>query len=124
MKTARFHCALFAGKTIIHRYGPRKVKLTFQKQPQPAIKKIHYFQRLLDSQNKQRKVSEKKVTISEKAQEASYLVAELIAQKMKSRATAESLVTPACKTIARTTIGKGAQTEIDRVPVSDNTKGA
>jgi hypothetical protein len=41
------------------------------------------LQRLLDSQNKQCKISEKKVTISEKAQEASYLVAQVIAQKMK-----------------------------------------
>jgi hypothetical protein len=53
-------------------------------------KKIYYLQQLLDSQNKQRKVFEEKVTISEKVQEASYLVAELIAQKMKSHTIAEA----------------------------------
>jgi hypothetical protein len=44
-------------------------------------KTIDYVQRLLDSQGKQRKYSEKKVTISEKALEASYLVTGLVAQK-------------------------------------------
>jgi hypothetical protein len=44
-------------------------------------KTIYYVQRLLDSQGKQHKVFEKKATISEKVQEASYLVAELVAQK-------------------------------------------
>jgi hypothetical protein len=42
-----------------------------------------YFKRLLDSQNKQSKGLVNKVTASEKAQETSYLVAELIAQKGK-----------------------------------------
>jgi hypothetical protein len=42
-------------------------------------KKTDCFQGLLDSQKKQHKVLEKKVTISEEAQEASCLVAELIA---------------------------------------------
>jgi hypothetical protein len=62
-------------------------------------KTIDYFQRLSDSQGKQRKVLVKKVTTSEKAQEASYLVAELVAQKMKSHTIDESLIMPACKLI-------------------------
>jgi hypothetical protein len=45
--------------------------------------KTGYFQRLPDSQNKESKVFWKKVTVSEKAQEASYLGAELIAQRLK-----------------------------------------
>jgi hypothetical protein len=44
-------------------------------------KTIDYFQRRLDSEGKQRKFFEMKATISEKAQEASYLVAALVAQK-------------------------------------------
>jgi hypothetical protein len=75
----------------------------------------------LDPQNKQCKFFEKKVTISERAQEASYLVAELIAQKMESHTIAESLIMPACKIIVRTMIGQGDESEINKFPVSDNT---
>jgi hypothetical protein len=42
-------------------------------------KKIDSFQRLLDSRNKQRKFVDKKVTVGQKTQEASHLVAELTA---------------------------------------------
>jgi hypothetical protein len=38
-----------------------------------------------------------KVTISEKAQEASFLVAEFITQKRKSHTVGENLIMPACK---------------------------
>ncbi len=43
-------------------------------------KTVDYFRRLMDSQQKQRKIFEKKVTISYKAHEASCLVAELVAK--------------------------------------------
>ncbi len=55
-------------------------------------KTVDCFRRLLDSQQKQRRFFEKKVTISDNAQKASYLVAELVAKKMKSHTIAESLV--------------------------------
>jgi hypothetical protein len=70
---------------------------------------------------KQRKVFEKKATISEKNQEASYLVAELTAQKIKSHTIAASLMMLACKIIVRTMIGNEAESEIDEVFLSDNT---
>jgi uroporphyrinogen-III decarboxylase len=75
----------------------------------------------LDLQGTQRKVFEKKATISEMAQEASYLVAQIVAQKMKSHTIAESLIMPACKIIVKTMIGKKAESETDKVPVSNNT---
>jgi hypothetical protein len=84
-------------------------------------KKTGYFQRLLDSQNKQRKISDKKVTISEKGQEVSYLAAELIAQKIKIHTTAGSIIMPVCKITVRKMICKGVESETNRVPVSDNT---
>ena len=84
-------------------------------------KTVDYFRRLLDSQQKQRKVFKRKVTISDKAQEASYLVAELVAQKMKSHTIAESLIMPACKIIVRTMLGEEAECEVSKVPVSNNT---
>jgi hypothetical protein len=37
---------------------------------------------------------------------------------MKSHTTAESLIMPACKITGRTMIGKEAEIEIDKVPVS------
>ncbi len=55
-------------------------------------KTLDYFRRLLDSQQKQRKLFEKEVIISDGAQEASYLVVEVVAKKMKSHAIAESLI--------------------------------
>ncbi len=74
----------------------------------------------MDSQQKQRKFFEK-VTISDKAQEASYLVAELVAKKIQSYTIAESLLMPACKIIVRTMLGEEAESELSKVPVSDNT---
>ena len=84
-------------------------------------KTVDYFRRLLDSQQKLRKVFKRKVTISDKAQEASYLVAELVAKKMKSHTIAESFIMPACKIIVRTMLGEEAECEVSKVPVSDNT---
>jgi hypothetical protein len=46
-------------------------------------KSADYFTWLLESQNKQSKAFVSKVTVSEKAQEASYLVAELLPIKGK-----------------------------------------
>jgi hypothetical protein len=43
-------------------------------------KSADYFKQLLEFQNKQNKAFVSKVTVSEKAQEASYLVAEFITQ--------------------------------------------
>jgi hypothetical protein len=39
---------------------------------------------------------------------------------MKSRIIAESLMTPGCEIIGKTMIGKEAESEINKVPVSDN----
>jgi hypothetical protein len=74
----------------------------------------------MDPEKKKRKAFEKTVTISEKAQETSYLVAVLTAGKVKSHTTAESIIMRACKITARTVTGKEAESEIDKVPVSDH----
>jgi hypothetical protein len=63
----------------------------------------------------------KKVTFSEKAQEASYLVAELIAQKRKRHTVGENLVMPACKIIVSKMLGQEAVREIEKVPLSNST---
>ncbi len=65
--------------------------------------------------------SEKKVTISDKTQEPSYLVAEVFTKKMKSHTIAEALIMLACKIIVRTMLGEEAESELSKVPVSDST---
>jgi hypothetical protein len=62
-------------------------------------KNADYFKLLLESQNKKSKPFVSKVTDSENAQEASYLVAELNAQNGKSHIVGENLVMPASKIV-------------------------
>jgi hypothetical protein len=50
-----------------------------------ASKSADYFKRLLDAQSKQSKAFVSKLTVGEKAQEASYFIAELIAKKKKRK---------------------------------------
>jgi hypothetical protein len=79
-----------------------------------------YFKRLLESQNKQHKAFVSKVTVSEKAQEASYLVAELTAQKRKSYTLGENLIKPACKLTVGKMLGECAVRATDNVPLSNS----
>ena len=84
-------------------------------------KPLDYFKRLLND-NKQQKCSfEKKVKVAEKAQKASYLVAELIAKTMKPHTIAESLILPSCCAIVKTMFGAEAEKEVRKIPLSDNT---
>jgi hypothetical protein len=64
---------------------------------------------------------EKRATISEKAQVASYKVAEIIAKKMQPHTVAECVILPACKEIAKSMLGDGAGKEISLVPLSNDT---
>jgi hypothetical protein len=98
---------------------PAKLSRHFATKHSPyKIKKLIIFNDCwFTKQN--RKIFEKRV-ISEEAEEASYSVAELIAQRMKSHTAAEGLVMPACTVIVRTVLGKEAEIEIDKVTVSHN----
>ncbi len=62
-------------------------------------KTIDYFKTLLKSQYKQSTAFLNTFTVSEKSQEVSYLVAEIIAQKKKSHTVGENFIMPACKII-------------------------
>lgn len=84
-------------------------------------KPLDYFKRLLNDNKQQRLSFEKKVKVAEKAQEASYLVAELIAKNMKPHTIAESLILPSCCAIVRTMFGAEAEKEVKKIPLSDNT---
>jgi hypothetical protein len=82
----------------------------------------NYFSRLLSSEvNKKKKDMEKRATIAEKAQVASFKVAEIIAMKMQPHTIAEDLILPACKEIVKSMLGEGAEKEIPVVPLSNDT---
>ena len=48
-------------------------------------------------------------------------MAELVARKMKSHTIAETVILPVCQEIVRIMFGEGAVSEINKIPLSDNT---
>jgi hypothetical protein len=62
-------------------------------------KGAYYFKQPLESQNKQSKAFVKKVAFSEKTQEASCLVPEIIAQARRNHTVRENVIMPACNII-------------------------
>jgi hypothetical protein len=63
----------------------------------------------------------KLITIAEKAQVASYRVAEIIARNMQLHTIAETLILPACKQVVRSVLEEAAESEISNVPSSNDT---
>lgn len=63
----------------------------------------------------------KKVTVSDKAQIASYKVVELIAQKTKPHSVAESFILTLCSDIVKIMFGDEASNEISKIPLSNDT---
>ena len=61
------------------------------------------------------------VTVSDKAQIASYQVSELIAQNMKAHTVGESIILPACKKSVSTMLGNEAALKISKIPLFDDT---
>ena len=80
-----------------------------------SIKDKSYFQKSLSSQSKQVNVFEKQIDVSEKAQVASYKIAELIAVKLKPHNLAEKIILPACRKIVKIIIGRSA----GKIPLSN-----
>lgn len=86
-----------------------------------ADKPLEYFKRILSGETMQAKVFTKQKSIADKAQEASYAVAELVAKKMKSHTTAETLVKPACLDIVKIMFGEEFEKQVSKIPLSNNT---
>ncbi|XP_022243613.1 protein FAM200A-like [Limulus polyphemus] len=61
------------------------------------------------------------MTVSDKAQIASYQVSELIAQNMKAHTLGESLILPACQKILSTMLENEAAMKISKIPLSNDT---
>lgn len=115
-------CLVCGEKLSNSAMAPAKLKRHFTtKHANLASKTKDYFKRLLDIQVKQVKHFEKTVKISDKAQLASYKVAELIAVKLKSHTIAESLILPACCEIVKIMFGDKAKKEIMKIPHSNDT---
>ncbi|GFX44435.1 SCAN domain-containing protein 3 [Trichonephila clavipes] len=89
--------------------------------PSLSTKDKSYFERSLSSKMKQVKVFEKQVCVSEKAQVASYEIAELIAVNLKPHNLAEEIILPACRKIVKTMIGGSAAIDICKIPLSNDT---
>lgn len=101
---------------------PSKLKLHFSTKHSHLVdKNASYLQRLLKSETQQSAKMTKIVTISDTTQEASYLVAELVAKQMKPHTIAEKLILPACREIVKVLFGEEAEKEVLKIPVSDNT---
>lgn len=79
-------------------------------------KDLLYFKRLLKSQTEQSATMMKTVKISDKAQQASYLVAKLIPKKMKPHTLAEEMLFPACCKIVRLFFGEEGAKEVSKIP--------
>lgn len=105
----------FANSTMV----PSKMRKHLETMHSYVAKKdAAYFKQLLKSKGKQRQSFVGRFTVSEKAQKASYLVAELIAQKKESYTIGVDLIMPACKIIVGKVLGEDAVREIERVPLS------
>lgn len=86
-------------------------------------KPIDYFKRLLKENKQQSLGFEKKVKVAEKAQKASYLVAEQTVKQMKPHSIAESYFLPACCSVVKTLFGDEAEKEVKKIPLSNDTIG-
>ena len=60
-------------------------------------------------------------SMSDKCQEASFVVSQVIAQRKQPHTVAENLVVPCCREIVRIMLGENAAKEIQKIPLSDNT---
>ena len=115
-------CVVCSQKLSNEAMVPSKLKRHFiTNHSNLQTKTIEYFQRLLQANAIQSKLFQKAMTVSEKAQLASYEVAEIIALKSKSHVLAESVILPACKKIVRIMLGDKAEQEIGKIPLSNNT---
>jgi len=101
---------------------PRKLAKHFKnKHSNLQDKPTSYFQKMFEQQQKTASSFKSIVTVSDKAQIASYQVSELIAQNMKAHTLGESIILPACKKIVSTMLGNEAALKISKIPLSDDT---
>ncbi|GFR14311.1 zinc finger BED domain-containing protein 5 [Trichonephila clavata] len=84
-------------------------------------KPIEYFERLLQTSNKEKNTLEKYVTLNDKYLSASYEVSYLIAKTKKPFTIGEQLLLPAAIRMSEIVHGKQYAAEISKIPLSNDT---
>lgn len=111
-------CETFANASMV----PSKLQRHLKTKHSNCVNKDKsYFIRLLAGQKKQVQCLVNATTVSDKAQLASFKVAELVAKQMKPHTIVETLIMPACKLIVKTMLGDDAEKKIQKMPFSNNT---
>ncbi|GFT41792.1 zinc finger BED domain-containing protein 5 [Nephila pilipes] len=101
---------------------PSKLKrYLYSSHPSCANKDKKYFKRCLEQNKIQKKFMKSAVTVSEKALEASFHVAKLIARQKKPHTVGETLIKPACMEIVRLMLGPNEVKEVNKVSLSADT---
>ncbi|GFT70760.1 zinc finger BED domain-containing protein 5 [Nephila pilipes] len=101
---------------------PSKLKRhLYSSHPSCANKDKQYFKRCLEQNKKQKKFMKSAVIVSEKALEASYHIAKLIARQKKPHTVGETLIKPACMEIVRLMLGPNKVKEVNKVSLSADT---
>ena len=95
-------CIVCGEKLANSAMAPAKLKSHLTtKHPELLGKNELYFKRKLASNKMQVSMFTKKFKLSDKAQEESYAVSEIVASKMKSHTIDKSVISPACQQIVR-----------------------
>ena len=115
-------CIVCGEKLANSAMAPAKLKkhLT-SKHPELSGKNEQYFKSKLEANKRQVSMFNRKFGSSDKAKEASYAVAEIVASKMNSHTIAESVILRACKQIVKIMFGEDAVSELSKFPLSDCT---
>ena len=102
---------------------PNKLKPHFtSKHSHLSEKPVEYFTEL-SKLTKQSALFTKRMKTSEKAQEASSLVAQIIAKNKEPHTVAEATIKESCCAIVRTMFGPEFELEVRKIPLADNTIG-
>ncbi|GFT90396.1 zinc finger BED domain-containing protein 5 [Nephila pilipes] len=118
----RSQCIICGDQLSNESMVPSKLKrYLYSSHPSCANKDKQYFKRCLEQNKKQKKFMKSAVTVSEKALEASYHVAKLIARQKKPHTVGETLIKPACMKIVRLMLGPNEVKEVNKVSLSADT---